>query len=56
MTLFIYQVFAYESEEDSDAEDNIIKPTDNVLLTASTDEVKGPGWTLSHATHALMQG
>ncbi len=34
------QVFAYESEgEDSDTEDNIIKPGDHVLLTASTEEV-----------------
>ena len=34
------QVFAYESEgEDSDTEDNIIKPDDHVLLTASTEEV-----------------
>ncbi|CAM9261042.1 unnamed protein product, partial [Scytosiphon promiscuus] len=33
------QVFAYESEgEDSDTEDNIIKPGDHVLLTASTEE------------------
>lgn len=55
MTLFMKQVFAYESEDDSDAEDNIIKPTDNVLLTASTDEVKGPGCALPRATHALMQ-
>lgn len=35
------QVFAYESEgEDSDTEDNIIKPGDHVLLTASTEEVR----------------
>lgn len=34
------KVFAYESEgEDSDTEDNIIKPTDHVLLTATTEEV-----------------
>lgn len=34
------QVFAYESEgEDSDTEDNIIKPNDHVLLTATTEEV-----------------
>lgn len=37
------QVFAYESEgEDSDTEDNIIKPGDHVLLTASTEEVNDP--------------
>lgn len=34
------KVFAYESEgEDSDTEDNIIKPDDHVLLTCSTEEV-----------------
>lgn len=38
------QVFAYESEgEDSDTEDNVIKASDHVLLTASTEEVRSPG-------------